>query len=59
MPHNRKKYFYRKPSNKLVVGSTLVIVQRESEKQDENQNSVKVFYNVSLFELKILQRVRF
>ena len=37
MPHTRKKSFYPKPSslsNKLFfdVGSTLIIIQRESEK---------------------------
>ena len=53
MPHTRKNYFYHEPwsfSNKLLfdVGSTLIITQRESEKQILN----KKFYNVSDFKIK-------
>ena len=36
-----------------------IIIQSEPEKQDKNKISVKIFYNVSDFELKFLQRVRF
>ena len=35
------------------------IIQSEPEKQDKNQISEKIFYNVSDSELKFLQRVRF
>ena len=35
------------------------IIQSEPEKQDKNQISEKIFYNVSDYELKFLQRVRF
>ena len=36
-----------------------IIIQSEPEKQDKNQISEKIFYNVSDFELIFLQRVRF
>ena len=36
-----------------------IILQSEHEKQDENQISEKIFYNVPDSELKFLQRVRF
>ena len=36
-----------------------IIIQSEPEKQDKNQISEKISYNVSDFELKISQRVRF
>ena len=52
VPHTRKKSFYRKPSslsNKLVIGSTLIIIQRESEKTVWKAD----------FQFKILERVRF
>ena len=60
MPHIRKKPFNPKPlslTNKLFfdVGSTLLIIQLESEKQTLNWK----FYNVSDFKIKKLQRVRF
>ena len=60
MPHTRKKSSYRKPlsfSNKLFFdfGSTLIIIQPESEKQTLNKKK----YNVSDFKIKKLQRVRF
>ena len=60
MPHTRKKSFNPKPSSlttKLFfdVGSTLLIIQLESEKQTLNWK----FYNVSEFKTKKLQRVRF
>ena len=50
MQHTRKKSFYSKTSslsNKLFfdVGSTLIIIQQESEEQILN----KKFYNVSGF----------
>ena len=35
------------------------IIQSELEKQDKNQISEKISYNVSDSELKFLQRVRF
>ena len=54
MLHTRDKSFYRKPSslsNKLFfdVGSTLIKIQRESE---------KTIWKAG-FEYKILQRVRY
>ena len=36
-----------------------IIIQSEPEKQDKNQISEKFLYNVSDFELKLLQRARF
>ena len=59
MAHTLKSYFYPKPSslsNKLSfdVGSTLIIIQQESEKHTLNQK----VYNVSDFK-KELQHVRF
>ena len=36
-----------------------IIIQSEPEKQDKNQISEKISYNVSDSDLKILQRVRF
>ena len=54
MPHTRKKFFYPKPSsfsNKLFfdVDSTLIIIQRESEKTIWKADFKTIF----------LQRVRF
>ena len=54
MPHTLKKSFYNKPSsysNKLFfdVGSTLIRIQRESQKTVEEAD----------FELPLLQPVRF
>ena len=50
MPHTRKKSFYRKSlSNKMGVGSTLMIIQRESEKMIKKAD----------FETKFLQRIIF
>ena len=50
MPHTREISFHRKPlSNKLVVGSTLIIIQQESEKMIWKAD----------FGLKFLRRVRF
>ena len=64
MPHTRKNYFYLKPSslcNKLFfdVGNTLIIIQLESEKMYWKADSEKKLYNVSDFDLKVLQPVRF
>ena len=54
MLHTRKKSFYSKPSslsNKLFfdAGSTLMLLQQESEKMIWKQNLNKNFYNVSTF----------
>ena len=64
MPHTRKKSFYPKPSslsNKLFfdVGSTLIIIQQESEKMIRKANFDLKKYNASDFDMKILQHVRF
>ena len=71
VPDTREKSFYPKPasfSNKLFfdVGSTLIIIQRELEKQILNEQFLqrgrvwnKVFTTLKLFDFKVLQRVRF
>ena len=50
MSHIREKFFYRESSslsNKLLVGSTLKIIQRESKKTISKADLKKKFYNVS------------
>ena len=52
--------FYFPLWNKLVLTLTEdIIIQTELEKQDKNQILGKKFWNLSDFELKTLQRVRF
>ena len=59
-----RKSFYSKPSsfsNTLFfdVGSTLILIQRESEKTFWKADFEVKNYNASGFELKKLKRVRF
>ena len=54
MPHTRKKSFYLKPSStKLAVGTTLIIIQQESEKMIWKADFKTNFLQRVRFELKI------